>query len=104
MELRYSSIKLRKRLESMRNIEKHYGKHARHIMSALNQLQAAKCLEDVPTCKPLVRHKLHGDYEGCWAVWVSKNYRLVFQPTGDFDVNDLKTITVICILDITDYH
>ena len=39
-------------------------------------------------------HALHGEREGQWAVWVSGNWRLVFEFDGDDATN----------VDLVDYH
>ena len=47
---------------------------------------------------------LTGNFEGCWGIDLSKNIRLVIRPVGEFDPDDLTTITSVCIVDIQDYH
>ena len=39
-------------------------------------------------------HPLHGDREGQWSMWVSGNWRLVFQFDGPDIIN----------IDLVDYH
>jgi len=34
----------------------------------------------------------------------SKNDRIIIQPVGDYDINDLTTITEILIVVLGDYH
>lgn len=51
--------------------------HATRLQMQLFRLNAAKSPEDMnaPNWK---LHPLKGKLQGCWAVWVDKNWRLVF--------------------------
>ena len=102
MVINFVSIKLEKQLDPA-YVSRYYGNLTRGIINRLSELTSAKSLEEVPSNPPPKRHKLQRS-EHCWAVSVSKNYRIVFQACGDFDPNDLTTITEICIRGIEDYH
>lgn len=105
MEINYRTNKLKKVLEDERKIRQDYGKDAVSIMEALTQLGQAKCLNDIPTCPPLVRHKLTGNRKDQWGVWYTTQKRIVFSPSGEYDINDLKSIISITILEIGNiYH
>jgi len=73
-------------------------------------LGAATCLAEVPAEKPDRRHELSHDRKGQFAVDITGNYRLVFEPNnnpiplkkdGGLDLN---RITKIKILEVEDYH
>lgn len=104
MHLEYSSNGLKKILEDERLINKYYSKMSTAIKNRLTELRAAECLKDIPEVPPPKRHKLTGDYNNCWGVSVSKNFRMILEPIGEYDINDLSSIHSIKILDIKDYH
>lgn len=102
MVIYFVSKKLEKQLDPA-NVSRYYGGLARGVINRLSELANAKSLEEVPSNPPPKRHKLQRQ-DHCWAVSVNKNYRLIFQACGNFDPNDLTTITEICIYSIEDYH
>lgn len=104
MLLHYSDNKSEKILTNERLIIRKYGKLAEKIMNRLSELRAAGCLEDIPPVPPPRRHKLVGNMEGHWGIDISKNFRIIIEPYGDFNIDDLSTITEITILQIEDYH
>ena len=104
MEIHYSSNRDKKIFQSERLIIREYSKLARNVMNRLSELRVAECLADIPNTPPPRRHKLTNNYERCWGIDVSKNHRIVIEPYGEFDVNDLTTIREIKILKVEDYH
>lgn len=105
MEIIYKSNKLKKILEDERKIRQNYGIDAMNIMESLTQLRQAKCLNDIPICPPLVRHKLKGDRKDQCGVWYTPQKRIIFSPSGNYDINDLKSIEAIVIIEIGNiYH
>jgi len=102
MEIHYKNGKDESILNDERKIKKHYNKSSINIMNRLTELRAATCLEDIPICPPPRRHKLEG--EDRWSVRYTKNYRIIFEPYGEYNINDLKTIKEIRILELEDYH
>jgi len=104
MKIHYSTKKLEKVLTSMQQIKKHYGKDFVKITNRLSELRAADNLKQIPEIPPPRRHKLFGNYAGCWGINFSKNDRIIIQPTGDYDINDLSTITEVIIVTLEDYH
>ena len=80
---------------------------ASDILQALNVLQSANTLAEVPSSfRP---HPLKAEYKGCFAVDVNKVHRVIFKPNHDgdsnFRIDNHKSITNITIIDIfTDYH
>lgn len=61
-------------------------------------------MAEIPEVPPPRRHKLEGRYKNCWGIDYSKNDRIIIQPVGDYDINDLTTITEILIVVLGDYH
>ncbi len=104
MEIEYASNKIKKILEDEVLIKKYYANISVQLKNRLTELRAADCLNDIPETPPPRRHKLKGDRSNQWGVSVSKNERLIIQPIGDFDINNLNTIKSIKILSIEDYH
>lgn len=110
MKFSFSSNKFERQLSSEKEMNKAFG----HVMPTLKRrltlLSSVACLADVPHTKPEGRHELVGDRKGHFAVWVSKNYRLIFKPDhdpvplradGGFD---LHAITAVKFVAIEDYH
>jgi len=104
MELYYSSAKQRKILTNIRLLKKYYSNDYLKIRNRLSELRVAHNLGEIPELPPPRRHKLKGDRKNCWGIDYSKNDRIVVLPEGEFDINDLSTITEIRILDLEDYH
>lgn len=104
MEIQYYSKKIQKILTSERLLKKHYNNDYLRLTNRLSELRAANNLEEIPVVPPPRRHKLSGDRESCWGIDYSKNDRIVIEPCGKYDINDLSTITAIRILSLEDYH
>ena len=102
MEIRYNNH-IAKRLKNRATIQRFYGKEfAEKIGFVLSVLQAADNLAMVPNVPPTRRHKLIGNYQDCWAIDVSKSYRLILRPVGSSII--LEEIVEVIIEDIVDYH
>ncbi|QUW26886.1 plasmid maintenance system killer protein [Bacillus cereus] len=104
MEISYATTKLEKILTSERMIKKQYTAFYKKIINRMSEIRAANNLDEIPHVPPPRRHKLEGNYSDCWGVDISKNYRIVLKPIGDWDESDLTTINKITILSIEDYH
>lgn len=104
MEISYASKKLEKILTNERMIKKHYTAFYKKIINRMSEIRAANNLDEIPHIPPPRRHKLEGDYIDCWGIDVSKNFRIVLRPIGDWDESNLKTINKIQILSVEDYH
>lgn len=105
MIVHYNCSKDEKILTNERLINKHYNKaHANRIKSRITELQSANNLNEIPQCPPPRRHKLSSNMQNCWGIDYSPNYRIIVEPYGSFDINDLTTITEIKILRLEDYH
>ena len=103
MDIEYASKSLEKSLKDQRSITRNYGKIAKNLIHRLSDLRSRMTFGDYHLPPPR-RHKLSGNFEGCWGIDLSKNMRLVVRPVGEFDPDDLTTITSVCIVDIQDYH
>jgi plasmid maintenance system killer protein len=53
---------------------------ATKIILRINQLQAFDNLCQVPYKPPFRRHKLKGEYDGCFPVDILNGFRLIFKP------------------------
>ncbi len=104
MKIHYSSVKLEKILTDIRLLKKFYGNDYIKISNRLSELRVANNLNEIPEVPPPRRHKLSGKYKECWGVDYSKNDRIIIQPKGEYDINDLKSIEEVLILDLEDYH
>nr|WP_267202104.1 addiction module toxin RelE [Limosilactobacillus kribbianus] len=75
-------------------------------MDRLDEFDAARNLEQIPSTPPPRCHRLQGELAGKFAVDISGNYRIVFEG---YDKNDQlsvikSAIVTIQIIDIVDYH
>ncbi|WP_041580211.1 plasmid maintenance system killer protein [Bacillus sp. 1NLA3E] len=104
MNIIYTSNKLERILTNQRLIKKEYTAFYKNVINRMSELTAANNLEEISHDPPPCRHKLTGEYEDCWGIAVSKNYRIVLRPVGEWDEQDHKTISDIEILTIEDYH
>lgn len=104
MKVHYSSVRQEKILTDMRLLKKYYGKDYIKINNRLSELRVANNLNEIPNVPPPRRHKLNGEYKDCWGIDYSKNDRIIIQPAGKYDINDLKSIAEILIIDLEDYH
>ena len=108
MDLTYASKKLEKELNSKKEIQRHYGHVARQLMNRMGALRAVSNLDQVPKVRPERCHQLTGDRNEQYAVDLSGNWRLIFEPEGvvrrpDGGI-DLQAVTQVKILEIKDYH
>lgn len=104
MELHYSSNKDKKIFQDERLIKKYYGRDWEKISNRLSELRSANNLEEIPPVPPPRRHKLKNDKNDCWGIDYSPNDRIIIEPYGKFDIEDLKTIREIKIIKLEDYH
>lgn len=104
MVLHYPSKKDEKILTNERLIKKEYGNLAGKIMIRLSELRVVDCLAEISELPPPRRHKLEGKYANCWGLDLSANFRMIIQPEGNYQIEDLNTITEVKIVSIEDYH
>lgn len=107
MKINYQDQKIRKSLSSEKEANRKYGKSlAEKIFKVIQYLEAAPDLFSVSPAPPIRRHKLEGNYEGHFAVDLTKNIRLIFRPIDSFmkvsyQLNEIKDIYIVAI---EDYH
>lgn len=104
MEILYKNKKLKKTFESSKELVKSYGdRMAKKIVQRMNELIAAESLFDI-RCNPSARlHLLDGNYKNNFAIDLVHPYRLIIQP-GDGEITDVKTIKIVEIIKVIDYH
>lgn len=103
MEIHYGSNKIRKLLNDKRLLKKYFAKEFEAITMRLKEFEAVSNLSRISHLPPPRRHKLSGNYSGCFAVDISKNKRIIFKPLKEEWI-ELVDITAIVIIDIKDYH
>lgn len=111
MNIFFKSTALKKICESEKESVRNWGvNRARKIRQRLAELNDADTLSDIDKFPPTRCHELEGNRKGQFAVDVSGNYRMTFQPAySPIPVMenggiDLKKITDIMILGVEDYH
>lgn len=108
MEIFFKNKKMQKIFNDEKLLRKHFNKIADKIMLWMEVLVSAENLEQVPKLKPERCHELKGDRKGQFAVDLTSNYRLVFEPIEKFykldGGLDLSRITAIKIISVEDYH
>lgn len=104
MEIEYFDNVMKKTLEDPRRISKRYSDIATRLIHRLSDLRVAANLSEISHLPPPRRHKLTGNWDGCWGIDLSRNVRLVIRPIGDFNPDDLTTIVTVRIESIEDYH
>ncbi len=102
--------KLKKIANSATKIQAAYGaKRARALIARLEDLKTAETLEDTRYL-PGRYHELTGNRKGQWACDLDQPYRLIFEPTANpIPTNEdgqylWNEITIVAIMEITDYH
>ena len=96
------SKKVERSFIDQQSLKADYGRLADRIEMVLSVLRLADNLYEVPNVPPTRRHKLTGNFQGCWALDIDKNRRMIVKPNVDSD--DLKRINELEILEIVDYH
>ena len=110
MDIRFKTKKLKKQMEDERSMQRAYGDLAKTLQRRLRTLAEAPALADVPGRPPDRCHLLTGGYAGQFAVMLSGNWRLIFEPDHDpaplrpDGGLDLTAVTAIRILEVADYH
>ncbi|WP_342476870.1 plasmid maintenance system killer protein [Paenibacillus sp. FSL H7-0350] len=104
MNISYNNTKLEKVLTNERSIKREYTLFHKKLINRMSELRVANNLEEIPHVPPPNRHKLSGDYNDCWGIDVSKNFRIVLRPIGEWEASDLRTIQNVEIITVEDYH
>lgn len=109
MELTYKTDKLRKLCEDAnynKELVKKYGVEvAKKLPKRIKELKAFNSLNDIPTSLPFRRHKLSGDLNGCFAINITGQYRLIFrQKENNIIIEDLRKIRKIEIMEVSKHY
>lgn len=83
MKISYKSKKLEKCLSDEKQMKKRFGNLAKKLKLRIKQLKAADNLSVMKTFPAARCHELKGNRNGQLCVDVSRNYRLIFEPTHD---------------------
>jgi proteic killer suppression protein len=111
MNLRFSSRKLERSVESFAAIKKHYGTRAKLVYQRLDDLEMAVCLSDMCAISSAQCHELTADRAGEFAVSISPNHRIIFMPDhdpvprkdgGGIELSKVDSIVIVAIGE--DYH
>ncbi len=110
MNICFKNRKLEKALTDPISLTKSYGSLAKRIHQRLIELGDAEILEVMKTILAAKCHELSGNRKGEFAVAISANFRLIFEPNQQPIPRkpdgglDWKEITEIQINEVTDYH
>jgi len=104
MTILFKSSRTKKVLSNERLIKKYHGAYAKSLMNRLVELKAVSNLSLISHEPPPRKHRLKGEFDGCWAVDVSRNHRLIFKPCVEQEGYKEGAINCIVILKIEDYH
>jgi len=109
MEIEIKTKKLAKILNSAKLIAKHYGNSAKKIKMRLDDLAMVDNLQDAMTL-PGRHHLLTSDRKGQFACDLDHPFRLIYEPSNEplpIDENNnliYSKVTIVAIIEITDYH
>lgn len=110
MEIHFANTRLEHDLSSQQQRVRAYGSAAAtKILLRLSQLHAAPDLETARAL-PGRCHELYGDRKGQFAITVAGGLRLVFEPAEHPPPRkpdgglDWRAVTMIRILEVTNYH
>ena len=102
MNIEYRNDKFKRQLENEKTLVASFGLlNARKISRRIRELEAAENLSDLVTGRP---HPHVGSRKGLFSLDIQHPLRLIIRPTGEFDLNNYKTITSIEIYEIMDPH
>lgn len=107
MEIYCQTKKMTRIIESEALIIKEFGtKIGKKLMQRISEFRAADSLDQISHLPPQKLHSLNGKYDGCFAVNVTENFRLVFEAyTVDEESTMIKSdATIIVIKEVVDYH
>jgi plasmid maintenance system killer protein len=110
MKVDFASNKLRKQMDSASEIKRAFGVNAKRLQQRLDEMEASPNLAILQQIPAANCHPLKGDRQGEWAVDVSGNHRIIFEPDHDPVPKkengeiETKEVTDIKILKTTDYH
>lgn len=98
MDIEFNGNKLRKECNDYKLLTKTYGQiTARKMIKVLDALKAAECLDDISTFPPFRRHKLEGDFKGCFAIDLDQPNRVIIKPVVDNPSADVPLQSIKCV-------
>ncbi len=109
MEIFYKTKKLAKVLNSSKLIDKTYGKSAKKLKMRLDDMAMVNNLKELMAL-PGRHHPLIGDRKGQFTCNLEHPFRLVYEPANEplpTDENDAliyTEISIVEIVEVTDYH
>lgn len=107
-DILFRTEKLRKVCNDDRLLKKEYGDRAKRIRQRLDELRAARTLEEMRFLPAARCHELKGDRRGQLAVDLVHPYRLTFTPVDPKKQEDggldWSSVTAVVIEEIIDYH
>lgn len=95
---------MKKILTDDRLLKKYYPNLWSKLRNRLWELESVQSLSLISHKPPPRKHKLTGEFDGCYAVDLNANFRLVFKPTQEYKDSHQSNICSIEILSIIDYH
>ena len=106
MEISYQTTRCKKLFGNDAALRKKYGDQiANKVTQRLQELDAADTMADLP---PHIRpHPYEPKYEEKFSIDILKHQhptRLLFRPTGIYDLEDYATVTSIQIIEIVKIH
>jgi proteic killer suppression protein len=110
MEINFTTRKLEQSLTDANVMLKSYGNRAHKVNQRVKELKAAANLEVMKTIPAANCHLLKGDRSKQFAVDISGNWRIIFEPDnnpipaskdGSIDCSAVSKITII---KVEDYH
>ena len=110
MEVKYNTNKLKKQFSNASEIKKAFGTRAKLVSQRKDEFDASPNLAVLIELPAAGCHPLTGDRLGQWAVWISGNFRIIFEIADDplpmrtdteIDHEKVKTIRII---EVGDYH
>ncbi len=109
MEINFKTRKLATVLNNSKQIDRKYGSSAKKIKMRLNDMAIVENLEKLMAL-PGRHHPLTGHRNGQFACDLEHPYRLIYQPDNEplpIDDNNAliySKVTIVEIIEITDYH
>jgi proteic killer suppression protein len=104
MELSFKDKKFKKFCEDGTLLKRKYGDlQAELIIQRINELLSAESLFDISRLPQARLHSLKGKLKKCYALDIKHPYRIVITCLNG-DAQDLRSITKVMIIEITDYH
>ena len=110
MKISYKTNKLEKQLTEAKEMQKAFGTMAKKVNQRMMELKASPNLVVMKTIPAANCHELKGDRQGEFAVDISGNFRIIFEPDhnpvpqrDDKSIDCIK-VTDIQILGTGDYH